>query len=427
MNTYLPVRKIIKVVTTHRTPKRERLSSLHECLEANENRRRRGRWRWALILFVCLTLVCLLSHRSQLPSMNGQIVVNKIYYDVPVTFTKKYETAVSHNTKKPEKTETVEDDDFVDTEMDIRTKGPGLPYCVRKKPYQDIYPKLKKGGVYKPLDCQPRMKIGIIVPYSNSLLIRVFRNRLHNLGIFLNNIHPFLMAQKLEYQIFVIEQYGIYCVKSTPNKCYKILIVLGTELFNKGRVYNAGFQEMMKFNTFNCVIFHDLDLLPMDENILYNCPTLPRHMCAVVNDTNMEKNYNISYKHKSLFGGVVAMTIEQFQRANGFSNLYFGWGGEDNDMYWRLRASGYPVVRYQAHVGIYHILPHLREPANPFRHHLLSRAVERYKVDGLSNSEYYVVNTNFYHLCTHIVVQINPRDDNITELNLKWGKTFYKF
>ncbi|XP_063895277.1 beta-1,4-N-acetylgalactosaminyltransferase bre-4 [Helicoverpa armigera] len=243
------------------------------------------------------------------------------------------------------------------------------------------------------------MKIGIIVPY---------RNRLHNLGIFLNNIHPFLMAQKLEYQIFVIEQYG-------------------TELFNKGRVYNAGFQEMMKFNTFNCVIFHDLDLLPMDENILYNCPTLPRHMCAVVNDTNMEKNYNVSYKHKSLFGGVVAMTIEQFQRANGFSNLYFGWGGEDNDMYWRLRASGYPVVRYQAHVGIYHILPHLREPANPFRHHLLSRAVERYKVDGLSNSEYYVVNTNFYHLCTHIVVQINPRDDNITELNLKWGKTFYKF
>uniref|UniRef100_A0A2A4JHQ7 Beta-1,4-N-acetylgalactosaminyltransferase n=1 Tax=Heliothis virescens TaxID=7102 RepID=A0A2A4JHQ7_HELVI len=296
--------------------------------------------------------------------------------------------------------------------MDIRTKNPALPYCVRKKPYpkvpinmtsinitaENIYPMVKKGGSYRPSDCQPRMRVGIIVPY---------RNRLHNLGIFLNNIHPFLMAQKLDYQIFVIEQNGV-------------------ELFNKGRLYNAGFKEMIKFNTFHCAIFHDLDLLPLDENIMYSCPTLPRHMCATVNDTDIKKDHNISYQFKSLFGGVVAMTIEQYQRANGFSNLYFGWGGEDNDMFWRLRASGYPVVRYQPSVGVYYVMPHLREPANPFRHHLLSGAVERYKDDGLSNLEYSVLFTNFYHLCTHIVVDINPRNDSVTELNLKWGKTYHK-
>jgi len=35
--------------------------------------------------------------------------------------------------------------------------------------------------------------------------------------------------------------------------------------------------------------------------------------------------------YKDYFGGVVAISPEHFARVNGFSNHFYGWGGEDDD------------------------------------------------------------------------------------------------
>jgi len=47
---------------------------------------------------------------------------------------------------------------------------------------------------------------------------------------------------------------------------------------------------------------------------------------------------------------------EQYIKANGYSNLYWGWGKEDDDMAFRIKASGQVIITlydYNLYIGIY--------------------------------------------------------------------------
>ena len=37
-------------------------------------------------------------------------------------------------------------------------------------------------------------------------------------------------------------------------------------------------------------------------------------------------------KYALIFGGATAFTSAQFEKANGHSNEFYGWGGEDDDL-----------------------------------------------------------------------------------------------
>jgi len=43
--------------------------------------------------------------------------------------------------------------------------------------------------------------------------------------------------------------------------------------------------------------------------------------------------YRCRIPYPGIFGGVTAFRRSHFERTNGFSNCYYGWGGEDDDMY----------------------------------------------------------------------------------------------
>ncbi|VDM84165.1 unnamed protein product [Strongylus vulgaris] len=164
------------------------------------------------------------------------------------------------------------------------------------------YNYLEPGGHYIPKNCSAAHRVAVIIPY---------RDRQSHLKILLNNMHPFLTEQELDYSIIVVEQ----SANST---------------FNRGKLLNVGFLEAMKFYNWQCVLLHDVDLLPEDRRNLHVCPTQnPRHMAVAVDKNNYKLNY------ETMFGTSSFLNIQQFRDVNGLSNRYWGWGGEDDDLYKR--------------------------------------------------------------------------------------------
>lgn len=61
----------------------------------------------------------------------------------------------------------------------------------------------------------------------------------------------------------------------------------GNDTFNKGVLLNAGAREALQdAKDYECLVFHDVDLIPEDDRNLYSCPTLPRHMSVAVDKFN---------------------------------------------------------------------------------------------------------------------------------------------
>ena len=68
--------------------------------------------------------------------------------------------------------------------------------------------------------------------------------------------------------------------------------------------------------------------------ILNSCPQpifQPVHMSSGRSTTSFTLPY------EEYLGGVVGFTPAQYEFVNGFSNLFFGWGGEDDNLDTRTR------------------------------------------------------------------------------------------
>lgn len=116
---------------------------------------------------------------------------------------------------------------------------------------------IELGGKWSPNDCEPEFRIAIIIPY---------RDRLDHLKLFLKNMHPFLIKRKTSY--------GIYLIEPLPNLA-----------FNRGLLMNAGFIEALKDTNqlWDCFFFHDIDMLPEDERLIYTCDReMPIHYAVAV-------------------------------------------------------------------------------------------------------------------------------------------------
>ncbi|KAM6181084.1 beta-1,4-galactosyltransferase 1-like isoform 1-T1 [Erethizon dorsatum] len=236
-------------------------------------------------------------------------------------------------------------------------------------------PEIKMGGRYTPKDCISPHKVAIIIPFCN---------RQEHLKYWLYYLHPILQRQQLDYGIYVINQ-------------------AGDNMFNRAKLLNIGFQEALKDYDYNCFVFSDVDLIPMDDHNAYRCFSQPRHISVA-----MDKfGFNLPYVQ--YFGGVSALSKRQFLIINGFPNNYWGWGGEDDDIFNRLALKGMSVSRPNAVVGRYHMIHHSRDEKNepnPQRFARIAHTKETMYSDGLNSLTYQLLDIEKHQLYTKITVDI---------------------
>ncbi|XP_005098659.1 beta-1,4-N-acetylgalactosaminyltransferase bre-4 [Aplysia californica] len=236
-------------------------------------------------------------------------------------------------------------------------------------------PDLMPGGHFVPRLCRSKTKVAIIIP---------FRDRRIHLKIFLRHMHPFLQRQNVEYGIFVVEQEGV-----TP--------------FNRAILLNIGYVESEMLHHYDCFIFHDVDLLPLDDRNIYACSENPVHLSASIDTHDFKLMYN------NLFGGVSALTKEMMLKVNGFSNIYFGWGGEDDDMSYRVRSHGMDIERYIPEVARYTMMKHAKADG-PSRYRLFASSRDRIHSDGINTLKYERIDIQLLPLYTWILVRINESE-----------------
>lgn len=236
-------------------------------------------------------------------------------------------------------------------------------------------PRITSGGRFKPPDCLALQKVAMIIP---------FRNRDEHLKYWLYYLHPILQRQQLDYGVYVINQDG-------------------DATFNRAKLLNIGYAEALKDYDYECFVFSDVDLIPMDDRNTYKCYSQPRHLSVSMDKFGFRLPYN------QYFGGVSSMSKEQYMKINGFPNNYWGWGGEDDDIYNRLASKGMSISRPSGEVGKCRMIRHERDQKNdpnPQRFDRIAHTRETMHKDGINSLTYRVVTRERFDLFTRITVDV---------------------
>lgn len=162
------------------------------------------------------------------------------------------------------------------------------------------------------------MKLGVCVPY---------RDRELHLNEFIPKVGKYLKNQGIEFQMYFCHQ--------TDDK-----------LFNRGATKNIAAKHAIEEGC-DYIVFHDIDMIP-EEGCDYSYPQdYPIHIATQIS----QMGYKLKYHE--YFGGAVLFSKEQLEATNGYSNNYWDWGMEDDDLFWRCHKEGLTNDTYLTGKPIY--------------------------------------------------------------------------
>ena len=155
------------------------------------------------------------------------------------------------------------------------------------------------------------MKLGVCVPY---------RNREEHLNKFIPRVGKHLKQHGIDFQMYFCHQ-------------------VDDKLFNRGATKNIAAKHAFEDGC-DYIVWHDIDMIP-EEGADYSFPKdNPIHLATRIS----QMDYTLKYHE--YFGGAVLFSKEQVEATNGYSNDYWDWGMEDDDLFWRCHLEGYTDDSY---------------------------------------------------------------------------------
>lgn len=133
---------------------------------------------------------------------------------------------------------------------------------------------------------------------------------------------------------------------------WPILIIeqVDEEKFNRGALLNIGSRYAQKFGA-EYVVYHDVDLIPL-------APLVPYYEAFPEKPLHIGTAYKGKYGGPGFIGQVLSMSMKDVKKSNGYPNMFWGWGGEDDALRNRLKKKGMQIWQPDISSG-FKVLEHL--------------------------------------------------------------------
>lgn len=161
--------------------------------------------------------------------------------------------------------------------------------------------------------------------------------------------------------------------------------------FNRAKLLNVG-ARISSADQYDDLIMHDVDKFP--EFVKYQLSVY----CHIA---QLEKSYAQPVDY---MGGVTMFNKQAFQELNGYSNNFWGWGGEDNEMMFHIKDTKW-ITSFAQVPQQFKSLPHSINGTFDIKKWEQAQLPRAYD-DGLFNCQYEVLGVERNHLYTKITVEI---------------------
>jgi hypothetical protein len=203
-------------------------------------------------------------------------------------------------------------------------------------------------------------------------IIVSYRDREEHLKQFIPYMKNYLSRKGFSFDFFVIEQED-----GKP--------------FNRGKLLNIGYKLANEKGEYQSIVLHDVDMLPVNAD--YSKSEIPTHLASEAEQFGWKLPMGGTYE--KYFGGITLFPFNVFGEINGYSNEYWGWGAEDDDLLHRVKSSGFEWTR--RYPGAVRSLNHEREINQEHYRKNIAKVQEmwqnklEYKNEGLNSLEYEIL------------------------------------